>query len=85
MFLTNAPQVQNDFWHPLYMIAYLFTAQQACCLYAGSKTLALKWNPHTLQLCFPLFIPGMDSYKSWSAFANILSISAGSRTHASMY
>jgi len=81
MFLTNAVQVQNGFWHPLYMIAYLLTAQQACCLYGGSKTLALKWNPHSIQLCFT---PRMDSYKTWSAFTDILSTSAGSRKHASL-
>jgi hypothetical protein len=84
MFLTNAVQVQNDFLQPLHMIAYRLTAQQACCLYTSIKTLALIWNPHSIQLCFPLFILGMDSYKTWLAFANILSTSSGSRTHASM-
>ena len=57
---------------PLYMLSYLLTAQQACCLYAGSKTLALKWKPHGIQLCIPLFTAGMDTYKTWSAFANLL-------------
>ena len=46
----------------IYRLFYLLTAQVSC-LYASSKTLALKWKPHGIQLCYPLFITGMDTQR----------------------
>jgi len=35
-------------------LSYLLTAQEFCYLYAGSKTLSLKWKPRGNELRFPL-------------------------------
>ena len=85
MFRQIKYTLQNDIWHVLCRLSYFLTAQQACCLYAVSKTLSLKWKPHRAVSRFPLFIAGMDTSETLLASVYILSTSVGSGTHAIMY